>query len=45
MELCPPVAGYWRYQGARAKQELMLAVQIAAGKLNRIQTQVNEVTR
>ena len=37
--------GYRRYEGLKAKQQVMLAVRIAAGKLNQVQTHVLEVTR
>jgi len=35
--------GYRRHQGIQAKHQVMLAVRLAAGKLNRVQTQVREV--
>jgi len=37
--------GYRRYEGVRSKEQVLLAVRIAAGKLNRVQTRVLEVTQ
>ena len=36
-------AGYRQYQGMRAKQQVLLAVRLAAAKLNRVQARVMEV--
>ena len=35
--------GYRWYEGVRAKQQVMVAVRLAAGKLNRVQARVMEV--
>ncbi|MBZ5576826.1 MAG: hypothetical protein LAP40_09735 [Acidobacteriia bacterium] len=37
--------GYRWYAGIQAKNQVMLAVRIAAGKLNQVQTHVLEVTQ
>ena len=37
--------GYRQYEGIQAKNRVMLAVRIAAGKLNSVQTHVLEVTQ
>jgi hypothetical protein len=37
--------GYRWYQGVRAKDEVMLAVRLAGGKLNRVQSRVMEVAK
>ena len=35
-------AGYRQYEGIRAKRQVMLAVRLAGGTLNRVKTQVME---
>ena len=35
-------AGYRQYEGIRAKRQVMLAVRLAGGTLNRVQTRVME---
>ena len=35
--------GYRRHQGVEAKKQVMLAVRLTAGKLNRVQSRVREV--
>jgi len=37
--------GYRWHQGVRAKDEVMMAVRLAGGKLNRVQTRVMEVAK
>lgn len=37
--------GYRWYEGVRAKNEVLTAMRIAAGKLNQVQTHVLEVTQ
>ncbi|MBZ5728921.1 MAG: hypothetical protein LAP87_28575 [Acidobacteriia bacterium] len=37
--------GYRRHQGLVAREQVMFAVKFAAARVNRIQTQVREVTR
>jgi len=36
-------AGYRQYRGVRAKQQVMLAMRLAAGRLNQVQARVMEV--
>jgi hypothetical protein len=36
---------YRQYQGRKAKQELLLALEIASGKLNMAQKKVNDLGR
>ena len=38
-------AGYRRHQGVQAKEQVMTAFRIAAGKLNRVQMHVKEVSQ
>lgn len=38
-------AGYRQYQGIRAKNQVMLAVRIAAHQLNRVQSHVLEISQ